>query len=63
MSSVEDREELDRWNEDVHEFCGKGGAYTLLPEADIFGAIWGNYPQWEDKIKKAFDPNYVSAPE
>ena len=63
MSSVANRDALDKWHVDVHEFCGEGGAYTLVPEAEIFGTIWGNYPDWEAKIKKAFDPNNVSAPE
>jgi len=62
MSSVENRDALDQWHKDVHEFCATGGGYTIVPEDEVFGPVWSNYPEKEDRIRKAFDPNSVSAP-
>lgn len=62
MAAVEHRDALSQWNADCHEACAEGGAYTLMPDAEVFGSVWGNYPEKEDKIRKAFDPNNLSAP-
>jgi hypothetical protein len=29
----------------------------------VFGPVWGNYPEKEDRIRAAFDPNHISAPD
>lgn len=62
MSSIENGPVLEKWRQDVHEFAARGGCYTNIPEPELFSPVWGNYQVWEDKFKKVFDPNNVSAP-
>jgi hypothetical protein len=63
MASVENADALNEWRKETHEYAAKAGAYTNIPEPEIFGPVWGNYQIWEEKFKKLFDPNNVSAPE
>jgi glycolate oxidase len=63
MAAVEDNYALQEWKSDCQDACAEGGAYALVPDNKVFGPVWGNYPEKEDKIREIFDPNHVSAPE
>jgi len=63
MAAVEDNYALQAWKKDVEKACAEGGAYALVPDNNVFGPVWGNYPEREDGIRALFDPNQVSAPE
>ncbi len=63
MAAVEDNYALGEWKKDVEVACAEKGAYALVPNNEVFGPVWGNYPEKEDKIRAAFDPNHISAPD
>ena len=63
MAAVEDNYALNEWKKEVELVCAEKGAYALVPNNEVFGPVWGNYPQREDGIRKIFDPNCLSAPE
>jgi hypothetical protein len=63
MAAVEDNYALQEWKNDVELVCAEKGAYALVPNNAVFGPVWGNYPEKEDKIRAAFDPNHISSPE
>ncbi len=63
MAAVEGNYGLQAWKDEVQDACAEQGAYALVPDNDVFGPVWGNYPEREDAIRAAFDPNHISAPE
>jgi hypothetical protein len=63
MAAVEDNWALGEWKSDLQDACAEEGAYALVPDNAVFGPVWGNYPEKEDKIRAAFDPNHISAPD
>lgn len=63
MAAVEGNYGLQAWKDEVQDACAERGAYALVPDNDVFGPVWGNYPEREDAIREAFDPNHISAPE
>jgi len=62
MTDAEHFSEISLLNEDCQSVFAKQGAYLQHPKNDIFGTLWGNYPEKQSRIKKAFDPNNVSHP-
>jgi hypothetical protein len=40
--------------------CTENNAYA--PDNDGFGPVWGNYPEKEDRVRAAFDPDHISTP-
>ncbi len=63
MAAVEDNYALQEWKKEVEAACAEKGAYALVPDNKVFGPVWGNYPEKEDAIRAAFDPNHISNPE
>jgi hypothetical protein len=63
MAAVEDNYALNEWKKDVEVACAEGGAFALVPDNNVFGPVWGNYPEKEDAIRGLFDPNQISSPE
>ena len=62
MTDVEHFEEMDLLGLDCHEAFLKQGAHSQHADPEVFGPVWGNYPEKEMRIKEAFDPNNVSHP-
>jgi hypothetical protein len=63
MAAVEDNYALQEWKDEVEVACAEKGGYALVPDNKVFGPVWGNYPDKEDAIRAAFDPNHISNPE
>jgi glycolate oxidase len=63
MTAVKDEAELSAWRSDLAKRGSKGGEFTLVPmDTEVWGPAWGYFNKREEKFKKVFDPNNVSAP-
>ncbi len=60
FTTVEGELALISLMKDCQEDFVKRGGFPMAPDADIYGAAWGNYPEKEKKIKQIFDPNNLS---
>jgi len=63
VTDVEHFDEIELLMQDCNEAFVKQGAHFLFPEAEMFGPLWGNYPEKERKIKEAFDVNNLANPD
>jgi len=62
FTDVENEAELLALWQDCQEDLLEIGAFPAMPDSELYGPAWGNYPEKNRKFKQLFDPNNLAYP-
>lgn len=62
FTAVEDEAELIAFMRDCHKDFLNVGVYPAMPDPELYGAAWENYPEKIRKFKQLLDPNNLAYP-